>query len=86
MLPEQLDGDWTAEDVEPRSRIVVQIGSLAGESHDLVEQAKVCEVGIRNDTALRYGVPVTIWAEGSTIAEWVDSLPLPPSAALGDAA
>lgn len=80
VLPERLEGEWTAADVEPIARIVVQIGSLAGESHDLVEQAKVCEVGIRNDTALRYGVPVTVWQEGSALAEWVDSLPLSSTA------
>lgn len=80
VLPERLEGEWTAADVEPIARIVVQIGSLAGESHDLVEQAKVCEVGIRNDTALRYGVPVSVWQEGSALAKWVDSLPLSPTA------
>jgi hypothetical protein len=79
VTPERLEGDWTPADVEPRAQIVVQIGSLAGESHNLVEQARDCEVGIRNDTALRYGVPVTVWGGGSGIAEWVDTLPLPPS-------
>lgn len=48
LAPEKLEGDWIPADVEPRARILVQIGSLAGESHDLVEQAKGCEVGIRN--------------------------------------
>jgi len=79
VAPERLDEEWTPADVESRARIVVQIGLLTGESHDLVEQAKGCEVGIRNDAALRYGVPVTIWETGSALAEWVDSLPLPPS-------
>lgn len=73
---DKIDGDWTPEDVELRARIVVQVGSLTGESHDLVEQAKGCKVGIRNDAALRYGVPVAIWQSGSALAEWVDSLPL----------
>jgi hypothetical protein len=84
VTPEQLDGDWTPADVEHRAHIVAKIGSLASESHYLVEQAKGCEVGIRNDTALRYGVPVTVWEEGLALAEWVDSLPLPPSAVSGD--
>ena len=75
MAPEQLEGEWTPADVESRARIVVQIGSLARESHNLVEQAKDCEVGIRNDAALRYGVPVTIWEAGAALADWVDSLP-----------
>lgn len=77
---ERLEGDWTAEDVEARSRIVVDIGLLAGEPHDLVTRAKDCEVGIRNEGALRYGVPVPLWEKGSPIVQWVDSLQLPPSA------
>lgn len=81
VTPEQLEGEWTPVDVEPRARIVVQIGYLAGKSHDLVEQAKGCEVGIRNDSALRYGVPVPVWETGISIAHWVDSLPFTPSAA-----
>ena len=78
--PERLESEWAPMDVESRARIVLQIGSLAGESHDLVEQAKGCEVGIRNDSALRYGVPVSVWQEGSALAGWVDSLPLSPTA------
>jgi hypothetical protein len=77
---ERLEGAWTAEDVEPRSRVVAEMGLLAGEPHDLVERAKDCEVGIRNDGALRYGVPVTIWEKGSPILQWVDGLELPPLA------
>jgi hypothetical protein len=78
--PERLESEWAPTDVESRARIVLQIGSLASESHDLVEQAKGCEVGIRNDSALRYGVPVSVWQEGSALAGWVDSLPLSPTA------
>ncbi len=80
VAPERLEEDWTPADVEPRARIVLQIGLLAGESHDLVAQAKGCEVGIRNDAALRYGVPVTVWQGGAGLAEWVDGLPLSPAA------
>jgi hypothetical protein len=82
VAPERLEEDWTPADVEIRARIVMQIGSLAGESHELVEIAKNCEVGIRNDAALRYGVPVKIWEEGSAITEWVDSLQLPPATSI----
>ena len=73
--PERLEGEWTPTDVEPRASIVIGIGSLVGESHDLVEQAKGCNVGIRNDEALRYGVPTVIWKAGLSLAEWIDSLP-----------
>ena len=72
---ERLEGEWTPTDMESRARIVTHIGSLTGESHGLVVQAKDCEVGIRNDAALRYGVPVTVWEAGLSLAEWIDSLP-----------
>ena len=72
---EKLEGEWTPTDMESRARIVTQIGSLTGESHGLVVQAKDCEVGIRNDAALRYGVPVIVWEAGLSLAEWIDSLP-----------
>jgi len=83
VAPERLEGDWTPEDVGPRARIVAQIGLLARKAHGLVEQAKGCEVGIRNDGTLRYGVPVPVWELGSSLAEWVDSLPLSPSVVSG---
>ena len=73
--PERLEGEWTPTDVEPRANIVREIGLLTGKSHSLVEQAKGCDVGIRNDEALRYGVPTRIWKDGLSLAEWIDSLP-----------
>lgn len=60
VCPDRLAGEWTAAGAEPRARIVLRIGSLAGEPHDLVAQAKECGVGIRNDGALRYGLPVAV--------------------------
>jgi hypothetical protein len=74
--PDRVTSDWTPKDVEPRARVVVQIGLLANKSHSLVEQAKGCEIGIRNDSALRYGAPVKVWEGGLSLADWVDSLPL----------
>jgi hypothetical protein len=75
-----LEGEWTSADVEPRARIVLQVGSMAGEPRSLVEQARNCEIGIRNESALRYGVPVPIWERGMSIADWISDLPLPASA------
>jgi hypothetical protein len=74
---ERLEGDWTPADVEPRARIIGQVGSLTQESRSLVEQAKVCEVGIRNESALRYGVPTAVWQGGMKIATWIDGFPRP---------
>lgn len=76
---EQMEADWTAADVEPKTKIVRGIGSLADQPRTLVTQAAQCQVGIRNDNALRYGVPVEIWHAGIAIADWVDTLKSTPS-------
>jgi hypothetical protein len=71
---ERMEADWTAADVEPRTKLILGIGELVNQPHGLVEEAKVCAVGIRNDNALRYGVPVNIWAEGISASEWVTQI------------
>ncbi len=76
---ERLAEDWMCADVEPVARIVTQIGLLTCQSCDLVQQAKDCKVGIRNEAALRYEVSATIWEAGTTLEAWVASLPLPRS-------
>jgi hypothetical protein len=68
---ERMEADWTAADVEPRTKIVQGVGVLVDEPHSLVEEAKDCAVGLRNDNALRYGVPVPIWESGISVSEWV---------------
>jgi hypothetical protein len=73
---ERLEEEWTPEDVEHRARILLQVGLRTRESHGFVEQAKACEVGIRNDAALRYGVPVALWENGSDLPTWVNGLPV----------
>ncbi len=73
---ERMEGDWSVSDVEPRSRIVANVGVIARRSHDLVNEAKDCEVGIRNEIALRYGVPVSIWEGGLSLPTWIAELPL----------
>ncbi len=74
---ERMQAEWSEEDVEPRAHIFTDIGSKVGESHGFVEMAKDCEVGLRNDDSLRYGVPVSVWEQGSSIADWVAGLSLP---------
>ncbi len=73
----EMEADWTAAQIEPKTRIVVGIGLLANPTRNLVDQAKQSQVGIRNDSALRYGVPTEIWQTGFPIAEWVQQLKLP---------
>jgi hypothetical protein len=72
---ERMAGDWNVEDVEPRTKVFCGIGELAQDPSDYVEEAKRCPVGIRNDNALRYGVPPEIWEEGFSISEWMMRLP-----------
>jgi hypothetical protein len=73
---DRVQGDWAPEDVEPIARIVVHVGTRVQESHELVQQAKDCEVGIRNELSLRYGVPVGMWEGALSLSEWIEGLPL----------
>lgn len=66
-----LDNEWTASRVEPLAKIVSNIGDKVEETCLLVEEAKSNSVGIRNDSALRYEVPVSVWEAGSSISQWV---------------
>jgi hypothetical protein len=70
----RLEADWTSSDVEPRTKFILGIGKLVNQPHGLVEEAKDCAVGIRNENALRYGVPVNIWEAGISTSEWIAHL------------
>jgi len=76
---EEMPEEWRVEDVEPKARIVSNIGSLVTEPHRLVDEAKGCEVGIRNEMSLRYGVPLSVWEHGVSLCAWAESLRLPES-------
>jgi hypothetical protein len=71
---EKLDSEWTAGDVEPLTRLVAAIGKEVEQTWDLVEMAKESDVAIRNDSALRYEVPVSAWRVGISIDEWLDRI------------
>jgi hypothetical protein len=75
---EQMEAEWTSADVEPKTKIITGIGPLAGQPRGLVDQAKQCQIALRNDASLRYGVPVEIWHAGLPIAAWVRALKPPP--------
>lgn len=57
--------------IEKHTRVAVDIGHKVVESRDLVLQAKDCQIGIRNETVLRHGVPVKDWEEGLSLSDWV---------------
>lgn len=71
---EQLDGEWTTERIEELAKISSDIGSGVKETCELVETARTNDVAIRNDAALRYEVPVSMWEEGISITEWVNKI------------
>lgn len=74
-IPEsELDQDWELADIEALSHIVTNIGTYTSETTELIEAAKGNEVGIRNESALRYGVPTAVWDIPFSISGWVDSI------------
>jgi len=73
-LDTDLDQDWTAGAVEPLARLVLDIGSMVGETYNWVEMATTLEVGIRNEAALRHEVSPQIWESGMSISDWVKSI------------
>jgi hypothetical protein len=73
-LPEEeLDGEWTVEEIEELANIRADIGDRVKETCELVETARTT-VAIRNDAALRYEVPISMWENGSSITEWVETI------------
>jgi hypothetical protein len=71
-VPEiDLDKDWTAQRVEPLMRLVPNIGPYVRDTTDLIEAARNCDVRIRNDAALRYGVPSEVWETGISLDDWL---------------
>ena len=68
---ERLDADWIGADVEPLASMVSNIGSRVHDTCVLVNRARTSDVGIRNESALRYEVPVNVWDSGTSIATWV---------------
>jgi hypothetical protein len=71
---EELDGEWTAERIEELAIISFDLGSSVKETCELVETARTNDVAIRNDAALRYEVPVSIWEDGVSITKWVEMI------------
>ncbi|MBI3940456.1 MAG: hypothetical protein HY315_06445 [Acidobacteria bacterium] len=68
---EELDAQWTAARVEPLAKLISNVGNKVHTTCLLVEAAKASSVGIRNESALRYELPPTVWETGASISEWV---------------
>jgi hypothetical protein len=71
---DRLEDEWEPVDVEPLARIVCDLGGRIGETYDLVDAARDCEVNIRNESALRYEVSEDIWQQGIMISQWVEEI------------
>jgi hypothetical protein len=67
---DELDGEWTPDEIDGLAKVVIDIGDSVRETCDLVEGARTNSVAIRNDAALRYEVPRSIWEGGMSINEW----------------
>ena len=81
---EQLDGEWSAGEVEPLASIVDDIGGRISETWVLVGRARESQVAIRNESALRYEVASSIWETGASILDWVDAISAHPALARHD--
>jgi hypothetical protein len=71
---EELDGEWTSERIEELANISSDIGASVKETCELVDIARTNDVAIRNDAALRYEVPTSIWEAGISITDWVEMI------------
>lgn len=71
---DHLDVHWTSSMVEPLAKMIPRIGSNVEQTCRLVETAKTCPVGIRNESALRYEVPLSLLDAGISISTWVESI------------
>ncbi len=67
----RLDEPWSIEDVLSLARLVPRVGTLVQDTWELVEEARISEVGLRNENALRYAVRPEVWEKGNSIRGWV---------------
>lgn len=70
---ERLDQQWGASDVLAITRLLPQVGRLVQGTWELVEKARVSEIKLRNESALRYAVRPDAWEGGLSIADWIST-------------
>ena len=68
---DQINEEWTPEKVEPLAKVVVNIRDKARETYNLIDGAKTTTIKIKNEDALRYEVPASIWQKGVPISSWI---------------
>lgn len=74
VTPDRLAEEWTAEHVMPIAYFVSDIGAKVASTTGFVESAKLTDIPIRNESALRYAVSPEIWeTDGVLIEEWLRS-------------
>lgn len=73
---EDLDMDnFPPHRVEALARVVPDVGASVAQTYGSVELAKMSDVALRNESALRYEVPPGIWeSSGVSIGDWVSSI------------
>mgnify|MGYP001165046246 CR=1 FL=1 len=71
---EELDSEWIADRIEYLAKLTASIGTSGDATFSLVEDARSRSVGIRDDSELRYEVPVLVWESGVSIKSWVKSI------------
>ncbi len=69
-----LEREWTTDRVDPLAKLVSDIGGTVRDTYEWVEVATTLDVGIRNESALRYEVPPEIWESGVSITQWANSV------------
>jgi hypothetical protein len=74
-----LDQEWSEVDVTSRIVMLSYVGNRVLDTYQLVQLARQGDVGIRNDSALRYEVPPQIWKKGVGLSEWVASIASDPA-------
>ena len=74
MSDDSIELPWTADRVEPLAKLVPNIGGSVEETYRRVDGARTLDVGIRNESALRYEVPSKMWESGVSIMAWVQSI------------
>lgn len=74
LTDEELSDEWTADRVTPLAKLASGVGTFLGETCELIADARESTVGIRNEAALRYEVPESLWKNGTSIDSWIAQL------------
>lgn len=79
---QRMESDWSAADVAGRTLFLTGVGTEVNKPHQLVRAAAGTNVRIKNEGALRYGVPPELWASGDKLDAWVATIQASKTAAV----